>query len=681
MATLNTLRTRGGVLLTVVIAVALVAFLLGDLSSLGGGYNSKKMRVGTINGTNVSYIEFLTETENTTNVLQTLYGQSALQADQVEQVRQSVWESMIIKNAYQPGFAKLGISVGDAEMLDMTSGQYISPIVQNVFSNPQTGVFEPVILQNFVASLEYNAAYQPVWNYLTDQMASERAMSKYVNLVNAGVYVNSLEVAANMKLNGATYNAEYASKSIGSIADSLVSVSKSEVKKYYEEHKENYKQGAARDIEFVVFNLMPSEEDYADAATRATEIAAEFAAAEDAMQYASLNSQSKTDARYYSEENIPANFATLAFGKDAQPRYGPVLNGDVYTMARVADYKMLPDTLGAKHILLAAGQATVADSIVKALKGGASFETLAAKYSMDPTVNLGRFAPEQMVSEFSDACVAAKVGEIFTVNSQFGTHVVNLTYKTKPVRKAQIATVVYNVEPSSATQQAVYGDARAFLEKAGKNYESFSAAVAETGAACRIATINSTDRGVNGLNEANTVTRWAFNGKKGEVSAILDVDGGDYFVGVIKEAREEGYAPLETVAERIAGQLRNQKKGEMIAAEFAGKETVASAASVEGAKDGVVDDVNFGSFYIPSLGIEPKFVGAMCVSAPGLMSKPVIGGAAVYVFNVNSKEGRTLSEADEKVRLEAQATSYITERLSQALNDETEMVDNRIKFF
>jgi peptidyl-prolyl cis-trans isomerase D len=299
---------------------------------------------------------------------------------------------------------------------------------------------------------------------------------------------------------------------------------------------------------------------------------------------------------------------------------------------------------------------------------------------MDPTVDLGRFVPEQMVSEFSDACVAAKVGEIFTVNSQFGTHIVNLTYKTKPVRKAQIATVIYNVEPSATTQQTIYGEARAFLEKAGKNYESFNAAVAETGAARRVATINSTDRGINGLNEANAVTRWAFNGKEGEVSAILDVDGGDYFVGVIKEAREEGYAPIENVAERIAGQLRNQKKSEMIAAEFAGKD-LASAVTVEGAKDGVAEDVSFGSFYIPSLGIEPKFVGAVCVSEAGVVSKPVVGGAAVYMFSVNSKEGRTLSEADEKVRLEAQATSYIAERLSQALNDETEVVDNRIKFF
>ena len=143
MATLNTLRTKGGVFLIVVIAVALVAFLLGDLSSLGGGYNSKKMRVRTINGKNVNYIEFLTETENTTNVLQTLYGQAALPADQMEQVRQSVWESMIIKNAYMPGFAKLGISVGDSEMLDMSNGEYISPIVQNVFSNPQTGALNP----------------------------------------------------------------------------------------------------------------------------------------------------------------------------------------------------------------------------------------------------------------------------------------------------------------------------------------------------------------------------------------------------------------------------------------------------------------------------------------------------------------------------------------------------------
>lgn len=677
MATLNTLRTRGGVVLSVVIGIALLAFLLGDMTSVSGLINSKKTRVGTIEGANISYVEFLTLSDNTTNVLQTLYGKSAFTAEETDQMRQSVWESLIIKNAYMPGFNKLGLGVGDDEMTDMSKGEYLSPIVSGVFSNPQTGAYDPSILQNFVSSLEYNKEYVPVWNYLKDQMLSERAMSKFVSLVEAGVYVNNLEVENAVAMASQLTSATYYAKNYSQVADSLVKVSKADVTKYYKAHKSDFKQQSARDIEYVVFDLLPSESDYADAQKVVDGIAAEFAEAEEPMQYASLNSQVKTDSRYYKESELPANYVSIAFGNGGK-MYGPVLAGDTYTMARVSDIKMLPDTIGAKHILLEATNKTSTDSIVKALKGGASFAELAAAYSLDKSYDLGHFAPEQMIPAFSEACLAAKVGDIFTVESQYGLHVVNLTYKSAPVKKAQVAVVVYNVEPSSFTQQSVYAQARDFVEKAGKTYESFDAAVASTGAARRTATVSNQERSVNGLKESRELVRWAFNGKKGEVSSILDVDG-DYVVASVKDVREAGNASEAQVYDAIYSKLLNLKKADYINAEVAGKAD--SELEAQGFKSGSIENLAYASFYIQGLGMEPKLVGAVCATPAGKGGR-VDGAEGVYVYAATAKTPvESVTAEDERVRLEAMAQTYLNERLSKALDDESEITDNRVKFF
>ena len=242
-----------------------------------------------------------------------------------------------------------------------------------------------------------------------------------------------------------------------------------------------------------------------------------------------------------------------------------------------------------------------------------------------------------------------------------------------------IATVVYNVEPSEATQQAIYTDARNFLNKAGKSYNEFSNAVAELGLLRRMATIAPTDRGVNGLENSSEISRWAYNGKKDDVSAILEVEG-DYIIAVVKDVREEGVTPLASVSERIAGLLRNEKKAEMIKAEFAGK-ALAELKAVEGVKEGNAEAVSFGSVFVPGVGVEPTFVGAVVSSAPMVLSTPVVATGGVYVYQVTNKNIKELNEVDEQVRLESLASSFISERLAQALDEESEITDNRVKFF
>ncbi len=596
MATLNTLRTKGALVVTIVIGVALIAFLLQDLTSASSVFQSRKNRVGSIDGNNIDYMEFVAENERLEGVIQAMYGRSSLNAAEIDQVYNMTWDQYIRRFAYEPGYRKLGIEAGEAEQIDMVKGTYMSPVIQSMFASPATGMVDPMMLAQFIATLDSDASgmMPALWDYAKEEMVSERSMSKYVALATGGAFVNDLEVAKGVAAANRIYNGRFAMVPFSSIADSLVEVSSDEVRAWFKKNKEQYRQGAARDIEYVSWAVAPSEADFAAAADHVNGLAEEFAAAEDPMQYASLNSQDRTDPLYYTESQLTGEQRDIAFGDKRGEMAGPTLNGTVYTLSRVAGERMLPDSVGARHILLPAGS-TSADSLVSAIRGGADIFALAPMYSIDQMVDLGRFPPERMVEPFAEATIAARANDVFSVDTQYGTHVVQMTYKGAPVLKAQIATVVYNVEPSAATEQAAYGQARDFLAAAAGSKEKFDAAVASTGVSPRVATVNSGERQVMGLNDSRELVRWSFNAKPGVVSTIMEMDG-NYVVAVVTGAREAGIADVRDVATGIFQRLRNEKKAAMLSAQMAGK-SVDEVAAMTGATSGDVADLRTNVFY------------------------------------------------------------------------------------
>ena len=687
MATLNTLRTRGGIIVSIVIGLALIAFLLGDLLSSGTGLmNARKMKVGEIDGTTIGYIEYTNRADLLTSVAQAMSGKDALTAEEQDQTRNLAWESMIMKYAYQPGFEELGLMAGEGEQVDMVSGVYISPIIGGTFVN-RNGVFDPAMLKNFIDNVDADQSGRAamMWNYMKEQMVDQRVMSKYVTLITKGLFVNDLEVELGLEAANHTYDARFVMQEYRTIPDSTVTVSDSELRSYYKSHKNMFKQIASRDIEYVMFDMLPSKEDYAEAEKYINELAAEFAASETPMQYATLNSAETPDNRYYKESQLEPAIAAVAFG-GKEKMYGPVLKGDVYTLARLSEIRNLPDTIGAKHILLPGGETAKADSLVGVIRKGGDFAVLARENSLDENANmrggdLGRFAPEQMIPQFSEACLKAKVGDIFTVQTQYGIHVVQLTYKSPLVPKAQMATITYRVDPSPLTQQTVYGEASKFLTAAAGSAENFEKAVQESALSKRVARIRNTDHSVNGIENSRELVRWAFNNDEGTVSPIMEV-GGDYVVALQTGVREDGIAPVEQVASDIRTILLREKKGEMLAAKMKGASLDEVAASL-GAPVDTVGNLQFGSFYVEGAGVEPRLIGAICGGAePNTLSKPVIGGTGVFLFDVNhvtTTEDATFES--EKVRLEAMAQAYINERTNQAMIEASEVKDWRVKFF
>lgn len=687
MATLNTLRTRGGIIITIAIFVALIAFLVGDLFSAGGSiFNSRKMRVGTIDGTNIGYEEFLRESNLMGETYKMLRGGNSLSAQEQQLVYNDAWDQLAIKHSFGPSLESLGFIVSDAEQVDMINGVYISPVYMNFFMNRSTGAFDEAMMTNFLSSVEADDNMALLWDFFRTQAAYNRQMTKYTALVSSGFYANTLDVQQAVKVANDTYSVKYVNQPYNSVPDSLFNVSDSDVRKYYNSHKYKFKQEEDRLVQYVSFDVMPSDADYEASAKYINDVAEEFKQSKNPMQYASYVSQERPDRNYYKESELPAELKTIAFGKKAGTMYGPVLTGDTYKISRLAATITEPDTLGAKHILLGRGETQLADSLVTVIKKGGNFRNLAIQYSKDNAVqnggDLGKFAPERMVKEFSDACIAAKKGEVFTVESQYGLHVVQLTYKGKSVKKAQVATITYTVDPSDATQREIYAQASNFLTSTGGTSEGFGQAVNELGLSKRTVRIK-TDGVVNGLKNAKELSRWAYTNKQGAVTKeIMEIDG-SYIIATISAVEKKGYRPFDLVAENIRNILVNEAKEATILKQFSEATSLDELADNNDLEIKTVDDVKLSGFFIPGVGVEPALLGAFAETNAGEgMSKPVVGGLGVYAFEVTGvKSAETATAESEKVKIEANSQYGIDGRILQAINEESNITDMRVKFF
>jgi peptidyl-prolyl cis-trans isomerase D len=357
---------------------------------------------------------------------------------------------------------------------------------------------------------------------------------------------------------------------------------------------------------------------------------------------------------------------------------------NTYTIARVADYRMMPDSMDARHILLSFDQKDLADSIATALrKDIKQFGALAEKYSPDGTASnggkLGRFAPEQMVPEFSNALVEASTGKVVVIESQFGIHVAQATWKGKASRRAQIAKINYRVMPGDETLQAASNEANKFIAEAKAS--NFSEAASKLGLSKRSAIINNKDRQIYTLKDARELIRWSFNNKEEAVSNMMEIDG-DYVVATVKKVRKEGYKPVEEVANSIATKIKNAKKAAYLAEQTQGLTTIEEVAEKLGTTVLSVDELLGNSNNITTLGPALELIGNIAVAPENTLVGPFVDDYSVEFFFVESRTtGEDATVESEKVRLDAAGLYRLENRLDEALEQTAKVDDNRTKFF
>ena len=677
MFSLNTLRTKFGIVLSVVIALALLAFIFSLRYEMGFGGNDPK--VGEINGDKILYSEYYNEYEVTKN---NNGGAEAYDEAADERFSSSAWQSLIAKHALIPGFQKMGVAVSEAERLSMLSGEHTSSVFFSAFGNPMTGEYDVKALSEFLAQSEGNLQMQQLWNYINSQALLERQIAKYSGLVKGGAYVNALEVADGVRNANNTFAGKVVSRRYTSLPDSIFSVSKSEIKKYYNEHKNMYEQQPSRTMSYVLFEVEATPEDMTAIENEVKGVAAEFAVADDVKAFVRQNRHGSIDDRYVSKDELSsAESAALMAGKT----FGPELANDVWTVARVLDSKIVADSLKLSHIVVSYNEDKLADSLYQVVKGGANFAEVARNHSMVETATaggeIGTLPFSALPAEFVAPLENARKGDIVKIVSGNAIQIVKVDGVKGRSKHVKVARLEYPVVASSATTRNVHNSASSFAVAANGSVDKFNAAATEASVTPRVVDVMSGERTVRGLEHSQEVVRWAYNAEVGDVSEIFKVDG-DYVVAVLTGIDNEEFKPLSEVESQIKNAIMRDKKYAHIVSEMSGA-TIDEVAASFGEEVTDFDGVTFGSYYINGVGVEPRLVGAIAATAEkDVVSAPVKGNMGVYVYVVTDIANAESQSAEaEKVRLQAMAEGMAPQTAFFAVQRMANVVDLRSKYF
>lgn len=677
MASLNTLRTKFGIVLSIVIAGALLAFILSLKTEMG--FSGNDPRVGVINGKKINYSEYYNQYEQ-------IKAQSGAQESDEQQsamLANAAWQALIGKYVLEPGFDKMWLRVTEPERLSMVSGQHPSQAFYNAFADPRTGEYNVAAVGQFLAQAETNAQAQQAWAQLNEQARMEREIAKYLGLIKGDVYVNALEVANGVNAANNTYSGKWAGKKYSAVPDSLIQVKSGDIKAYYNSHKDMFKQTPSRTLSYVVFEVTPTDDDMLALEKSVAEVGAQFAATEELKSFVRANRNGKIADSYVSAAQLSEDEAKALLAGET---YGPVLKNNQWTMARVLDSKMVPDTLGIRHIVLPYTQEALADSLLTVIKGGADFAQLASQYSVYEATaanggEVGVVPFSAFTGEFVAALANAKRGDVVKVASGDAIQLMQVYRADKPSKHMQVATITYPVEASAATRRNAHNLAGTFSVNAKGSVEAFNNAASEAAVTPRVASLAQGERTIRGLEDSREVARWAYGAETGDLSEIFTV-GNDYVVATLTEIDDNEYTPIDKVAAQVRAQVLRDKKYDYITKQIAGTTLDEQAASL-GSEVADFDGVTFGAFYVNGPGVEPRLVGAIAsTTEKGVLSAPVKGMSGVYVFQVDDIQTSDKQTAEgERVRAQAMAESMAQQFSVQAIQQMANIQDLRGEYF
>jgi peptidyl-prolyl cis-trans isomerase D len=715
MSIIQQIRERAAWLVFGLIALSLIGFLLMD-AFVGRSrlFGNRSTTVGVINGEKIEYNDF----QKMASLQEEQYKSNGYPVNEgMEQnIRDNVWKQMIEDAILNEDYAALGLDVSDKEVNDMLVGANAIPDIKKAFTDPKTGLFDAqgaATQINQLRSIYKSGAKKADKNYegarrffeeSVPQIIKMRLREKYTALLANSSYVPKWMLEKTNADNSLLASISFVNTPYFTIPDSTVKVSDEEINDYISKHKDQFKQEESRSIAYVVFNAAPSQADSAKLRQQLVDQEHDFGAASDPQAYLGrIGSEQPYFDGYLGKSRIQVPNKDSIFALSKGGLFGPYLDAGNYVIAKLIDEKTMPDSVKARHILIAttdpkSGQQILDDSTAKRkidsiknlLDKGGRFDSLAAKLSDDPGSrdkggDLGYFTQDRMVKEFGDFAFNGKTGEKKIIKTQFGYHYVEILDQKNFEPAYKIAYLSKKIETSPETDQAASGLASQFAGES-RDPKSFDQNLQKGNLQkLQAPDIQPSEFSIPGLGSNRQLVRWIYEADPGAVSEPFSV-GDKYVVVELTEINKEGTMLASKARNQIEPILRNRKKAEIIIKKLGTPASLDAAAATSGQPVLKADSVLFSSPFIPNVGQEAKVIGSSFDKA--LAGKPVSpaipGNGGVFVIKVGNVSAISNPNADlqqQRFMQEQQQRSRISYGLIEALRKLATVRDDRGKFF
>jgi len=666
MATLQKIRNHG-VILLVIVGLAMLAFILGDFLNSGSSFfNRSREYVGTIQGHKVHYTDYESAKEQLTEVYKIETGRSNQDEEVATQIRNQVWQMMLMDWTLRAEAEKIGMDVTAEELSELCIGQNPHQLIRSrrAFVD-ENGQFSRDNLVRFLHSLDQEVENEEqaanlkqakqYWMYWENATRLTRMQEKYTNLLQNLITANNIDAKYQYLANQTSVDAQYVMQPYSSVADSAIVVKDVELKKLYNQRKMLYKQTPNRVVEYICFAIVPSQEDFMNVEAEMKSLEQELKNTEDVALVVNTNSDVMYTGRNFSEETIPAEYKEFAFGANAKKDAFMDLNftDGTYRMARLVEcgYSM-PDSVQLRPII----------------EGQEEQEAMWYTETMLP-------------QEMAEKAFKAKKGEIFTVAQGLGEIKLECVDVAKATPKVKIAMLERKVTPSSKTYSTLYNKAKQFIV-ANPQEDQFRQAAAQEGMRLYPAYgLTKNQDQIGQLKQSRPIIRWAFEAEEGAVSDVFEC-GDQFVVAILSEVSDGEYRSLKEVEGELRTiAIRNSKADQMIQA-LAKATTLEEAAQIAGDSIKVAEGIQLSGSRIGNAGMEPAVVGAAFATTAGQLSAPIKGEQGVYMLVPGAQMVRE-GEEDDAAMIQQMNMRYSYSLPYQAISliqDQAEIEDNRSNF-
>ncbi len=706
MAIIGEIRKHSGIAVAIV-GIAIAAFIIGDLTKNG----NKQPDLGSIDGEEITYAHFNALTTQKEEIVKKQQQSDQITTEQSYQIREEVWRELVENKLNQKQYDKLGLQVTQRELSDMYMGDFIHPYLRQVFTDPSTGVYNTQIIAQYVNNFDQlQPEQQTEWIELEKYVKTSRQQEKYNLLIAKSFYTPKVMTDKILEIESRTSDVRVAALPYNMVSEDQITLTDEDYKKYYDAHKKQYKQDDARDLDYIIFPVMPSASDLNAIQSGVAKTWEEFQTITSEEVEVFVNSESEHNKRYDSTfvkaSSFAAPFDSLIRNASVGQFIEPRIVGNQWMMTKIQKIENRPDSIRASVIVLLnnklsseiartpAQAKALTDSLERELKAGKlDFTQAVMTYSDDPSKkdNQGDmgWALDGNYGLLNEKMITTDVNGVFVFErpDKGGYHIVKVTGKTAPSKKYQVATIVRDIVPSDATSRSVYEKANQFASE-NRTHEAMLSAAQNNNLMIRNADFTpAMANRLPGVENARSIIQWAFkeDTKKGEVAPQVFETDDVYIVVALKEIREKGYATLEQVKSYIENQVRIEKKAEILMkkAEDAMKNTkdVATIASQLAVPVDSIARVSFGSYTFGKFGPEMTALGTIAaVKQPKLLA-PIKGVNGVYVIQVDNVIMQPAVNPQNLIQSMEMENQQKVRYIMEVLKENTKIKDNRVLFF